>query len=123
MNDRCRRNWTNGRIRISAGSDGLGDFFGFLDRLVDDGLSIAYGLNNDATIDDWSADDRAPASGRQRWRACVGESGRILIARSTDDSSLLSQHCLLFFVLLLSTRQFQARGEISSPLAQIDDKG
>jgi hypothetical protein len=79
-------------------------------------------LNNDEAIDDWSADDRAPARGRQRWRACVGKSGRIVITRSSDNSSLLSQHCLLFFVLLLTTRQFKARGEISSPLAQIDDK-
>jgi hypothetical protein len=85
-------------------------------------LSIAYGLDNDAAIDGWSADDRAPASGRQRWRACVGKSGRILITRSSDGSSLLSQHCLLFVVLLLTTRQFKARGKISSPLAQIDDK-
>ncbi len=116
MNDRY------GWIGISASSNGLGDFFSFLDRLVGDGLSIVYGLNNDEAIDDWSADDRAPARGRQRWRACVGKSGRIVITRSSDNSSLLSQHCLLFFVLLLTTRQFKARGEISSPLAQIDDK-
>lgn len=30
--------------------------------IVDDGLSIVYGLENAAAIDNWSADDRAPAS-------------------------------------------------------------
>jgi hypothetical protein len=118
VNDRCRRNEANGWIRISAGSNGLGDFFGFLDRLVDDGLSIAYGLDNDAAIDDWSADDRerAPKVAGVRREERQDFNNAIVV------SSLLSQHCLLFVVLLLTTRQFKARGKISSPLSQIGDK-
>jgi hypothetical protein len=91
-----------------AGSNSLGDFFGFLDLLIDDGLSIVYGLNNDAAIDNWSTDDNAPVSGRQGWRECVEKSSRILITRSANISSFLSKHCLLFVVLLLTTRQFKA---------------